>query len=310
MENLRELSSFFAIRALERILPASGLYRILKSAALARAARHGLPRQSAPQTSLPEFFGNSAPVNSISRDLVRCHLNSQLEMFPDRLGTAKWMSRCRIARLDRVWLARQNGRPVVLAFTHFGTYYLLRYWLRAARVPVATIVEGKLEDRSRLKRLKDAKSLFPETPTAFHQDQLPQAIKFLRSGNPLLVAIDSTNGKQLEVPCHKGWNFEMATGALRLAIRHRAELMFCSMVEEGEWRFCIELGQPVPKEFLVDETDLIPAAKHLVNEMLVQYEKHPEQCLKKKLERFRRTSPSVSKPPVNESANSHQTVAR
>jgi lauroyl/myristoyl acyltransferase len=304
------LLSFFAIRALERVLPASGLYRILKSAALARAARHGLPRQGAPQTSLPEFFENPVPVNSISRDLVRCHLNSQLEMFSDRLGTAKWMSRCRIAGLDRVRRARQNGRPVVLAFAHFGTYYLLGYWLRAAGFPVATIVDGKLENRSQLKRLKDAKSPFPGMPTVFHQDQLTQAIKFLRSGNPLLMAIDSPHGKQLEVPFHEGWNFEMPTGALRLAIRHQAELIFCSIVEEGQWRFCIEFGQPVPKEYLVDETDLIPAAKHLVNEMLIQYEKHPEQCLKRKLERFRQAFPSVSKPPVNEFVNSHQTVAR
>jgi lauroyl/myristoyl acyltransferase len=291
------LLSFFAIRALERILPASGLYRILESAARARAARHGLPRQSALQTSLPEFFGNSAPVNSISRDPVRCHLNSHLEMFPDRLGTAKWMSRCRILGLECVRRARQNGRPVVLAFTHFGTYYLLRYWLRAAELPVATIVEGKLENRSQLKRLKDAKSPFPEMPVAFHQDQLPQAIEFLRSGNPLLVSIDSPHGKQLDVPCHEDWNFEMPTGALRLAIRHQAELIFCSIVEEGEWRFRIEFGQPVPKEYLADETDLIPAAKHLVNEMLVQYEKHPEQCLKKKLERFRQISLPVSERP-------------
>lgn len=255
---------------------------------------HGVPRQSAPQISLPEFFGNSATVNSISMDLVRCHLNSQLEMFPDRLGTAKWMSRCRIAGLDRVRRARQNGRPIVLAFAHFGTYYLLRYWLRAAGFPVATIVEGKLENRSQLKRLKDSKSPFPEIPTVFHQDQLPQAIKFLRSGNPLLVAIDASGGKQLKVPFHEDWNFEMPTGALRLAIRHRAELIFCSIVEEGQWRFCIEFGQPVPKEYLVDETDLIPAAKHLVNEMLVQYEKHPEQCRKKRLERFRQTFPPAS----------------
>jgi lauroyl/myristoyl acyltransferase len=301
--------SFSTIRALERVLPVSGLYGILKFAALARAARHGLSSQSAPQTSLPEFFGNSAPVNSVSRDPFRCHMNSHLEMFPDRLGTAKWMSRCRIMGLDHLRWARENRRPIVLAFAHFGAYYLLGYWLRAAGIPVATIVEGEKKNRSRLKRLKDAKSPFPEMPVVFCQDQLPQAIEFLRSGNPLLMAIDSRHGKQLEVPFREDWNFEMPTGALRLAVRHQAELIFCSVIEEGHWRFRIEFGQPVPKKFLADETDLLPAAKHLVNEMAVQYAKHPEQCLKRKLDRLRRTSMPTPEQIINEPAHSEQIVA-
>ena len=55
----------------------------------------------------------------------------------------------------------------------------------------------------------------------------------------------------------------MATGAIRLAIRHRAELIPCSIIDEGRWRFQIELGRPAPEECLATETELVSAGKHL-----------------------------------------------
>jgi lauroyl/myristoyl acyltransferase len=209
---------------------------------------------------------------------MKGYLNQILEYLPERLAEPKWMSGCRIAGLDRLRQARQNGRPVVLAFRHFGPYFLLRPWLRAAGFPVAVLVGGKPEDRSRLRRREDRVSPFPGVPTVFHLDQLRAADKFLAAGNSLLVAIDYVAGKQMDVPAGDGRTFRMATGAMRLAIRHRAELIPCSIIDEGRWRFQIELGRPVPAECLATETDMVPAGKHLLNELLPHFRNHSGQC--------------------------------
>ena len=119
---------------------------------------------------------------------------------------------------------------------------------------------------------------FPEIPIAFYLDQLREASEFLAAGNSLLIAVDHSAGKQMRVPVGDGWTFQMATGAVRLAVRHRAELFPCVVIDEGCWRFQIKVGRPVPAEYLAAETDLIPAGKHLLNEMLPHFRSYPKQC--------------------------------
>jgi lauroyl/myristoyl acyltransferase len=309
MANLRLRLSFHLTRGLERILPVMALYWILKRMIFVRAMWHGALRNPPPKIILPSFFKRPGVINCVGMDMINLYLNNRIGFFPERLSSAKWMSRCGVFGLEHIRQARQNGRPVVLAFPHFGPYHQFGYWLRALGLPVATIVGGEMENRTSLNRLKSQKSPFPNLPTAFYLDQLPQAVKFLRSGNLLLVAVDTPQGKQLDVPFREGWSFEMPTGALRLAIRHEAELIFCSIVETGPWRFRIEFGEPVPKEYLKDETDLIAAAKYLVNQMLVQFEKYPEQGRKIMLRRFRQISPAaITEQPANEFRDSDQFV--
>lgn len=179
---------------------------------------------------------------------------------------------------EHILRARQAGRPVVLAFTHFGAYRLSRFWLRAAGIPGASLHGGKAEIRSKLERLEDRFSPFPGIPTAFYSDQLREVNKFLAAGNALLIAIDDTAGKQMSVPACEGWTFRMATGAVRLAIRHQAELIPCTVIDNGRWHFQIKLGRPVPSEHLAAGVDWTQAGKHLIDEMLPHFRNHPEQC--------------------------------
>jgi lauroyl/myristoyl acyltransferase len=74
------------------------------------------------------------------------------------------------------------------------------------------------------------------------------------------------------------FNFQMATGALRLAARQRAAVFPCNIIDEGRWRFSVELGRPVPEKFLADTPDFVAAGKHLLDEMLPCFRAHPEQC--------------------------------
>jgi len=274
---------FPVIRRAERRLSVQGLFRVLRPYALVRAGLRGIPAS----VPLPAGLGAVKAVPTIRQWRANGYLNEILEYFPERLAEPKWAKRCRINGLDYLQQARQSRRPVVLAFCHFGPFFLLRTWLRAAGFPVAALVGGKRASRARLRRQKDRVSLLSEIPMAFHLDQLRAADEFLDAGQVLMVAVDTVIGRQTSVPAGEGWTFQMATGAMRLAMRHGAELMPGIIIDEGRWRFRIELGRPVPAEYLAAEDNLVAAGKHLLDEWLPCFQNHPELCLNQLIQCFR-----------------------
>lgn len=263
---------------MERSLPPQKFYSLLKPFAAARATLNTAFKNPRPCVPLPDFLSAAGTDRTGRQQRMNGYLNQYIRCFPERLAEGKWMDGCRITGLDRVQLARQNRRPVVLAFCHFGPFYLLRSWLRAAGIPAAILIGGKSENRSKLTELLYRFVPFPEVPTVFRVDRLRDAAEFLASGNPLLIAIDDAAGRQMDLPFCEGWTFRMATGAVRLAVRHQAELIPCSIIDEGRWRFRIALGRPVPKEFLTAESDWTLAGKHLLDEMTPHFRAYPEQC--------------------------------
>jgi lauroyl/myristoyl acyltransferase len=269
-----KLLLFSTLRWLERRLSVRSLYWIVVGYASGRSALK--PKLSA--VTLPALLVTETSGQTIRTTRVEYFLHQMLEHFPDRLAEPKWTSLCRIEGLDHVLQARRNGRPIVFAFLHAGPYRLSRFWLRAIGVPAATLVAGKAEQRTEFERLRDGLSPFSEIPTAFYLNQLRKVSEFLAAGNSLLVAIDHRAGKQMNVPIGEGWTFQMAVGAVRLAIRHRAELIPFVILHEGHWRFQIKLGRPVPANYLAGEVDLIHAGKHLLDEMLPHFRTHPRQC--------------------------------
>jgi hypothetical protein len=283
MKDLVALLHFTVIRWLERRLSVPALYRALQPIALVGGPGRQLFRKQF--HPLPAFLARSTRV-SRRQQRRTMYLNEILEFFPERLGTAKWMDRCRFAGLEQLQQARQNGRSIVLAFWHCGPYSLLRFWLRAAGIPAVTLIQGRAEDRSRWKRIADQVSPFPEIPTALYQDQLKETLQLLEAGSPLLIAVDGAAGKQMNVPAHDNWIFKMASGPVRLAIRHQAELFPCKIVDEGAWRFRLEIGKPAPAEFLFAESAGVNAGKYLFDELYPQLQAHPDYCSRKLLKRF------------------------
>jgi lauroyl/myristoyl acyltransferase len=273
LKERRKLFFFFNVRWMERKLSVRSLYWILGAHAFVRA----MFKRNPPFVQIPACLAATNPVRIVRETLLQGYLKPIPEYFPERLAESKWMSRCRIEGLDRVLQARQDGRPVVLAFFHSQAYRMPRFWLRAAGVSVANLIAGKAACRTKLDRLGDGFSPFPEIPTAFYLDQLRQACKFLAAGNSLLVALDTPAGKKLNVPICDGWSFQMSTGAMRLAVLYQAELIPCVVIDEGRWRFHIKLGRPVPAEYLAAGTDWSHAGKHLLKEMLPHFRDHPDQ---------------------------------
>ena len=276
-------AAFVFVRHLERIFSPRALRRVLAPCIAVRIAF----KRSRPSLPMPGCF--SGGEFRISKQRHRNdYLNAILEFFPERLGTTKWRDRVQMDGLEYLETARRQKRPAILAFCHFGPYPLLRYWLRAAGFPVATVVKGQSQIRPPMKRLKDRMSPFPEAPTVFyHEDQLRDALESLAAGNPLLIAIDARFGKQMDIPVDEHWRFGMANGPIRMAMRHGAELIPCSIIDEGDWRFQIRLGSPVPASLLASGDPSL-AGKHLLDAMLPVWREHPEHCTKEFLRKFHR----------------------
>ncbi len=269
---------FQVIRLLERWLPPAVFYSGLKPVFGTRAGFNTFLRKPGLATPRPDFLQVPQAARAARRERLGEYLNQIIEFFPERLAGEKWRDRCRWEGLEPLRLAQKEKRPVILAFCHFGPYRQLRFWLRAAGIPAATLVRGTAGNRMRVMRLKDGLSPFPEIPIAFYQDQLRELAEFLDAGQVLLVALDAPAGRQMDLPFCEGWTFQMATGAVRLASRRQAELRPCSILNEGPWRFGIKIGRPVPPELLAVKEDETRAGKFLLDELMPVMRAHPEQC--------------------------------
>jgi lauroyl/myristoyl acyltransferase len=285
-----DLALFWALRPLERMLSVDALHGLLKPSAFLRAAIRAGFRKAPRPVELPGCFEKKAIVQRRRLERMDYYLNLILQDFPDRLATPKWRARLRVSGSENIQSARQSGRPIIFASTHFGPFYLVRYWLRALDLPVAALIGGQSGNEPLLKRLKDRRSPLPHLSTAFYRDQLREAAEFLTTGNSLVISIDFPSGKQMSAPVRDGWIFDMPTGAIRLAANHEAELVPLSIIDEGAWRFRLVMGKPVPREFLTRGSDPAQAGAHLIRELLPVYEAYPEQCPKYLLDRFKKRS--------------------
>jgi len=271
------LLRFHLIRRLERSLPADVFYLVIWVQACIRTAFR-IFKDAPPALPLPPCLRVNTSVRTVRQWRIEYYLRQALVYFPDRLATAKWQRRCRINGIENLRQAQASGRPVIVAFSHFGPYSLIGYWLRAAGLPAATLVAKKSSGRGLLRLLGDELSPIPNKPTVMYMEQLRQVSGFLAARNTLLVAVDSDFGKQIDVPVGDGSYFRMAVGAIRMATRYQAELVACNITAEGPWRYRIDISSAAPREWLVEGADPAPVGKWLLDRMLPQIQAHPQQC--------------------------------
>jgi lauroyl/myristoyl acyltransferase len=278
MKRVLQTFCFFIFRALERRLSVRNFYRILLPPAWMRATlKTAFKRNS--HLPVPECLQVERSFRLDQRQRMAVCLNNVVDYFPEQLATPKWRDRCRINGLGHLQTAQRDGRAVVLAMLHFGPFGLTRAWLRSAGVPVAALSSGNVENRPDFRRRLDEHIPLPGISTVFFLNQLRKASAFLAAGNVLGVMIDNAKvQKQMAVPFCEGWTFWMATGAIRMAVQQHAELIPGVIIDEGGWHFRLELGRPVPGEFLDKESDWPLAGKHLLHEMMPHLQAHPEQC--------------------------------
>jgi hypothetical protein len=273
-KDLTGLAFFPILRGAEYCLPVAVFYTVLKPFYQARGFFYTVfnRRKKVP---LPAFLQLSQTRRVRSDLRAAFYLNHVLDYFPERLAGEKWKGRCRIEGVEHLQAARQSGRPVILAFYHFGPYFLLRSWLRVAGFAAGSYVAGKKFQRTTVRQFTDR--FYPWPKITFSHDDTNAADEFLKAGNLLMVALDVPHDRQIHVPFGKDWSFKMAVGAMAQARSHQAELIPCGIIEEGAWNFRIKLGSPVPQEYLAMEADWVRAGEHLLNEMLPLIQAHPDQ---------------------------------
>jgi hypothetical protein len=274
---------FEVIRRLERLCGPELFYHFLAPLVRLRCALKKWPEPRL----LPAAIGTGPVVMETNELRQTIFLNTALEYFPDRLASPEWFRRCSFSGLEALLEVQRRGQPSVVAFCHFGPYILLRPWLNAAGIPAAFFVAQEAGQRRLVQHLQDRVTRFPEVPTVFHPNQLREAMNFLAGGKTLIISLDHPSGKLVRIPVAGGSHFQMTTGAMRLAARQGARLFPGWIIDEGCWRYRVEVGRPVPEELLVGPTDFSAAGRHLLDEMLPSFQVHPKQCTRLLLDCFR-----------------------
>ena len=267
-------------RRLEQWLLPQKLLGLLRVFCFLRSSLRAGFNKIRPGPPVPDFLRSPRNRRTNIESRTNLYLDNVLLNFPDRLAAPKWLDRCRVKGLAHLEAARRGGRPVVLAYWHFGAFPIAHCWLRGGlKFPVGGLVGGNSSWRTNLSWRQDAfLPFYPDTPCAIYADQLRELARFVAAGNVMYIAIDAPTGKQMVVPFCEGWDFQMATGAIRLASRFEAEIIPCTITHDGAWRYCITLGRPAPKEWLSNEANWPQVGKHLLAEMMPVFNAHPDLC--------------------------------
>ena len=197
--------------------------------------------------------------------------------WPDRLCTARWLSRCRLEGEVDLVRSLDPDRAMILASVHVGPSEIMNYWLRAHGI-VTTTVRGLWPDHLQpLASRQHALSPPADVPVFLPVNEMSRVRQFLGAGQRLLIMVDVDRGKQIHVP-FENHSFRMATGAIRLAALAGAELIPCVIVETGSWKFAIYFGTPVPRSYLDKSPDMTAIGAHLLSEFVKVIIRYPEHC--------------------------------
>ena len=268
---------FFFWRGLARCLGVDGLYAVARAFYLTRATFNELFRKPPQARAEPEWLRTDGRLPARIRRRTQKYLNYLLKSFPDRLAEPAWLCRCQVEGAEHVQAARQAGRPVVLAFFHFGPIYTIRQWVRAHGIPAAALVFGALETHGGLAEFRDRRTPFPKVPIAFYPRQLRAMTEFLAAGNILMIAVDTAVGRHTTAQVDSEWALDLNTGPARLANRTGADLILMTIINEGPWRFRIKFSPPIPGAELPTEADQAAANQRLLTAMLPDFKAHPDQ---------------------------------
>jgi lauroyl/myristoyl acyltransferase len=272
-------------RALERVLPVPVISLLCWPVAAAQAACQltfvtptvrqfdRLPRALRPPLS------RAAWVAYLWRECTRINLARLLCLWPERLCRGRWAERCRSVGLERLKQAQASGRPVALAFLHFGPMILLCHWLRAQNLPAAALRTRPSAERPLYWKYIDrlsAPSHAPDLQSVIGRAELRRAKAHLRAGRILAITVEGRHERHLRL-VRDGFAFDMATGILRLAAATGAVVMPCLLTAGPRMSFTAHFGDPVPDELVVDTNRHPAACEHLLREFLAVVGRHPGQ---------------------------------
>ncbi len=132
-------AAFYFVRLCERLLPPSVLSLLLWPFAAAFDLLQ--VRQRQPLTNWPRFPESWRPKRwrFVLRQSLGLYHSQLFYMWPDRLSTPRWRSRCRLEGGADLIGSREGDRGAVLASLHFGPFEILPYWLRAYGIVASSV---------------------------------------------------------------------------------------------------------------------------------------------------------------------------
>lgn len=276
-------ASFYFVRFCERLLPPSVLSVVLwPLAAVWDVVRLGVRK---PWSHWGRFPRSWRPKRwrFVLRESLGLYHPQLLYMWPDRLSSPRWLSRCRLEGKKNLVAQNDGDRPVVLASLHFGPFEVLPYWLRAHGIAATSVRTRPPKALQSLTSYQYRLSPPTSIPVfVFVEDLIPMPRfahlrKILGPGRKLVVMLDPARGLQVDVPFEDRL-FRMATGAIRLATMANARLIPCLITEDATWRFTIHFGTPAPQNCLGKSPDMQAVGSHLLQEFSKVVTKYPEQC--------------------------------
>jgi len=243
--------AFHFLRLCERVLPLSVLSFLLWPLAAVWDLLH--LRQRTPLTSWRRFPESWRPKRwrFVLRQSLGLYHAQLLYVWPDRLRSARWLSRCRLEGGSDYIGPCEGKRAVVGVSLHFGPVATLPYWLRAhgivqtsVRTPAIDYLQGLTNYQFSLSPPADV-PVFLSTSEIGLSPRLSNIRKILGPTGRLGMLVDVDRGKQFYVRFEDRL-FRMATGPIRLAQMLDAELVPVLIVETFTWKYTIHFGSPVP----------------------------------------------------------------
>ena len=273
---------FHFLRLCEHVLPTSVLSLLLWPPAAAWDLLH--LRQRTPLTCWRRFPESWRPKRwrFVLRQSLALYHAQLLYIWPDRLRTACWLSRCRLEGGSHLIGPWEGRRAVVGVSLHFGPIATLPYWLRAHGIVQTSVRTPAIDSLKGLTIYQFSLSPPADVPVFLSTSEissrpLSSIRKVLGQSQQLGMLIDVDRGKQFYVRFEDRL-FRMATGAIRLAQTLDAELVPVLIAETSTWKYTIHFGAPVPQHYLGNPPDMQAIGTHLLQEFSKVITRYPEQC--------------------------------
>jgi lauroyl/myristoyl acyltransferase len=271
---------FHGLRTMERLLPLPLLACMLWPAVATYALCRCLGKAGRSRArSFAAAYGSPSGFLGTFQAFIGETYGRLVSLWPDRFMMPRWRRRFTVTGLDPLLACRAEGRPVVLAIIHFHHMNVLRLFLRAHGLPVASLTfgPGVTTVRRSINSAVDHGTPLADTPHKFPLEQLRSAYAFLRSGNCLLIACDKPSDDTITLPTDLG-TIGIHLGPFRLAAMTNAVVIPAIAWQQRPWRFHVAIGEPArPPAHSSDRSAFQPIAKHCLTTWQAVIRDYPEQ---------------------------------
>jgi len=185
--------------------------------------------------------------------------------WSDRFTRSPWKQRINLEGLDDL-RALAADRPVMLASFHFGGIFVMPNLLRANGIPTAAAVGARLFPLPWLRERRALLTQIDDLPAHLRSGDARGLTRYLKPGRCLLVALDYVFGEQESVRFNDS-TIQLSTPVFRLAKVTNAVVVPALATIDGNWRYSIHFGKPVPDEFIKAGNNEAALA-HIVNALL------------------------------------------